>query len=620
MTTAFGRLGAALILAFSAILVLAGALSSEGLYLIDELIYAIGVEAFRTSQSFEVQNGFKAFGSEDLRIWLLAKGPNGFTPQYPPGTAIAGAGLTWLFGSKALIALNVCAGVGTLWVTHAVARRLFQSADIANLSVILLTICTFWAEYVFAHWPHAVTVFLVNLAFLLFLNVIDRKEYVFGSAFLSGIAIGVCMFFRLDGLLLLPVITIVTILYARIPIVTLSAGAAGFLPVAALLALINKTKFDTWNPLSYGTSSGGSSDVTAYLPLLSVGIIIAGCLVLLRLYRGTRKIDPRIVVGVLGLGVLLSSVSVPAMNKLVTGINAILIDATTISDWREGVRPQANGTLIFWGVPKKALAQSLPWLGCLALLLGMKWGGRQRSVSIILIFFVVWALPFIMRNWHGGLSPNMRYLLPTLPVLGILAAWIIQTLEQKCFFRKPRLMLGLSAFLTACILLLLFPGQIALLHQIATVYLFVIIAVLLALAGFFLNSVTAAVSLFVMGIGLGASSFLAIDDIQATQNRREVTAQRSNDADMITGPVVIYGSPESFASAFSDPQKLVALPHVVTGKIDTEFVYAACQAGYRVLVASWMVENISQSNSDLRLLEMRTPAPDTLSHQIDCLQ
>ena len=67
--------------------------------------------------------------------------------------------------------------------------------------------------------------------------------------------------------------------------------------------------------------------------------------------------------------------------------------------------------------------------GCcsaLAYLIGAGRGVQRRSVALVLVVAGLWALPFALRAWHGGLGSNMRYLLPLLPGLCALAAWARQ--------------------------------------------------------------------------------------------------------------------------------------------------------------------------------------------------
>ena len=107
--------------------------------------------------------------------------------------------------------------------------------------------------------------------------------------------------------------------------------------------------------------------------------------------------------------------------RVITGMHAILIDATIIQDNRAGgLQRMADGTVLFWGLPKKALAQSLPWLGCLAALAGLARAERRQSILFVLIIFAGWSVPFVVGSWHGGFGANMRYFLPSVVLLAIL--------------------------------------------------------------------------------------------------------------------------------------------------------------------------------------------------------
>ncbi|KAA9010395.1 ArnT family glycosyltransferase [Histidinibacterium aquaticum] len=602
---AFGRRGAALILGMSAALVALAAFVSPGFFNIDELVYFLSAQTLRDTGGFAVQNGYEQFGSDDLRLWFLVEGTSGLMPQYPVGTALAGAPLIGLFGPKGLIALNLAAGVGTLVAAHALARRLFGSRDVADLSVLLLAACTFWAEYVVGHWPHSVSLFSVTLALWLFLGALDRERSAWWPSVLSGLAVGAGLFFRLEGVLVLPAIAAATILYAVRPIAVLMGGALGLLPMAALLALSNQARFGGWSPLSYG-SSGGGTDASSYLGLGVLLLLGLGGLVVLRLTGGGgRRVGLlAFAAAAAGVVVLLLSPASSAPRALLSGIHAILIDATAVSDPRPGMQAQADGTLLFWGFPKKALGQSLPWLGCLALLVGFDWRDKRRSVVIVLLVAVLWALPFLMRSWHGGLGSNMRYLLPTLPVLTALAAWLTLRLAERAGQGvRPAFLAALAGLLLAALWPLLAPDRGAQLHQVASTYLLGVIALLSLVAGLVPRRALASAALFSVAAGMGVSTVLALQDLRASQARRGAMAAHAEAASRIAGPVVFYGAAEAYAEAIDDPDRLLAMPGRVDGAVDFDFVEAACAEGYRVLMPEAFAAQFAELDGRVALLE-----------------
>ena len=86
----------------------------------------------------------------------MVNGPNGVAPQYPPGTAVLGAPLYGAFGIRGMILPNAVAAAATLWLVFALARRLTGDATLALGAVGLLAFDTYFLEYAYGIWPHAI--------------------------------------------------------------------------------------------------------------------------------------------------------------------------------------------------------------------------------------------------------------------------------------------------------------------------------------------------------------------------------------------------------------------------------------------------------------------------------
>jgi len=572
----------------SAALVFIAVWVSPGFFIIDEIIYFLGIDAVARTGGFAVENGFDTFQLNDFKIWLLQPGTEGIVSQYPAGSAWAGAVLVPVLGGKALIALNVAAGIGTLFVTHALARSLFQSEKAAILAVVLLALFSFWPEYVFAHWPHSVSVFCTTLALLLFLRAMPRETGAFVPAVLSGLAIGGGMLFRLDGVLLAPSIAVITLLWAVRPVQVLAGGAVGLSPMIAVLAATNHAKFGSWNPLSYGVSGGGT-DLAGHTGTgIAMLAAIAGLILLRRLPpigpRGRRVLAVALLVGV--AGVLLSPLA-PYVWRLLRGVWAILFDATAINDPRPGIQRQPDGTLLYWGLPKKALFQSLPWLGVLAFLVGVSRDAPRRAVPVVLIVSIVWAMPFLALSWHGGLGSNMRYLLPVLPALAALSAWTLLRLGEGLDNAPQLVRVGIPVSLGLALLLrVAAPETLGQVHQIYSTYLFLAIFGLSLAAGLTAWPPLTKATLVMAGAGLGLGLFLSASDLAAGQIRRASNDASSRATAGISGPVIFYGPPEMYANAIGDPERLLAIsfPPGGGGDFDPELVQKACAYGYRVVM------------------------------------
>lgn len=596
MIGAMGRMGASLVLAISAALILIAVFASPGFYNVDETVYFMAAHALFSTGSLGVENGFEAFGSNDLKIWLLIAGPSGLAPQYPAGSAIAAAPLIPILGKHALMAINVAAAVGVLFATHALARRLFGDVRTADLSIIILAVCTFFTEYAVGHWPHMPSVFFTILALWVFLSAMVRDRHAWRLAFWSGLAVGAGLLFRLDGVLILPPIAAAAILYAVRPWQVILGGGAGLLPAMILLSMTNHLKFGTWNPISYG-SSGGAIDPTSHLGAGIAMLLVLAMLVALRQFGdGTARTRWIVLIAFAAVCAALAVSPVSSVvTKFTTGAYALLIDSTAIVDPRAEVAAQADGTLLFWGLPKKALGQSLPWLGALGLLLGSAFGARRRAVTIVLLVFAAWTLPFILRSWHGGLGSNMRYFLPVVPLLAILTAWIVHRLSGQVDRGRLALLRGaLIGVLIAVLWIVMMTGRGAQLHQIIATYILCAVFLICLAAGFWRNRFAALSALTAIGAGLGLSAFFAVSDFATTQKHRAYMDAHSRAVAELPGRVVLYGPPEGYATAIGERDRLIAVPERLTNKVDLRFVAAACDAGYRVLMPGWFARGLPQ--------------------------
>lgn len=126
-------------------LVLASLVSSMP-FTIDEAIYVLGAEAMTDRLSVTVQNGYERFGSDTLDLRFLVPGPAGLTPQYPSGFFVLTAPLFALLDGGGMIVVNTLSAVATLFLCHALARRLFGDARLALHAVLILALATFLPE------------------------------------------------------------------------------------------------------------------------------------------------------------------------------------------------------------------------------------------------------------------------------------------------------------------------------------------------------------------------------------------------------------------------------------------------------------------------------------------
>ena len=227
------------------------------------------------------------------------------------------------------------------------------------------------------------------------------------------------------------------LLAAALAVCAALAVVVGALPGLATLSFMNHLKFDTWSPLSYGPRVSEAGEWTQYLPVAVLGLLF---LVGVRL-----GLEPRVrerlrgralwTVAALG-GAAVAVLALPEMRellaRLVRGVGTLLVDLRWYpSDIeRPALARSASGGLVYFGHVKKAWAQSLPYLGLLALpgvamLRGHADRGRLAALCLVPGSYLA---AFGYFAWDGGLGLNLRYLAPALPFVAILTAWALRLL------------------------------------------------------------------------------------------------------------------------------------------------------------------------------------------------
>lgn len=571
-------------------------LVSPGMFIIDEFIVFSGAKALLSNGAFHVDNGWSQFLSPDQKLWLLVSGPGGLVPQYPVGSAVVGAPLLGAFGPRGLILPNVLAAIATLWVVWSFAKQHFGGGRVALVSVALLAGATFWLEYVYAIWPHSISILCVTLALSMVVNSLDRERRLAAQAATAGAAIGVGFLFRTDTILALPALGLIAILFAARPFRIGAFFTVGLAPFLALAAWANLVKFGTLNPLSYGDSTpGGGTNLATHIVPITALLLISIALVTSRLvtWRPAKRAS-LIGLVLVSLVLLISAVATGFAQRYVSGAWALVVDSTVIQDPRPGVRAGPGGTLLFWGCWKKALGQSMPWLGLLFLAVHTpKDQQLGRMLRLTLILAGVWSLPFFMMTWHGGMGSNMRYLLPVLPVLCALSARLLVDFAGSIPGAGRILGIGALAGAAAVALWSSFHwthGAGA--QQIFSTWLLVAIAGLALIAGLRWRgqAIVRTASLGAIGAGLAASTLFLVLDFQRAQTIRATAQSFSVATAGLPDNAVVYAPPTFMSYWTFEPRHINAMPGHWDGKggwdgsFDSGLIAAALHRGYRVLV------------------------------------
>lgn len=371
-------------------------------------------------------------------------------PQYPGLYGVIAAPFFFIGGVKGLIFLNALCGVFCLYLTHQITRTLTNDDWIAQASVLILGGASIFAGYVFAIWPHMLALaFVLAGAYVTLLagHARDRAALMLatGAGLVFGFGVGV----RVDVVLAAIAALFWLRLFAKPSARTVSlALAAGLAPGLLVAAWINQLKFGVFNPFSYGAEIGSIS--IAHHMNTIIPITIAGALAMIVdvsskpartvINAARRAPTPAIAAGCVAAFITVWFVF-PSLFK---GAWLMLVDIQAyVGAPRPGLEKDAYGYWDFWGVPKKALAQSMPWMALALAPIAMFLRGRKTTeLSFLLLFASAVILFFAMRGWHGGMAYNMRYYLGAAPLIAILAAMGLSQLRPAMEKHKDLLPRG----------------------------------------------------------------------------------------------------------------------------------------------------------------------------------
>ena len=598
---------------------------SDGFFLVDEFVYYLSAQNFADSSSWVIENGFDAFGSQNLVFFNLVAGPNGLVSQYPVGSTILGAPLVHVLGVRGLILVNAASAVGMIFLTRSVARSLFRDEVVALLATLLLVFCTYFVEFAIAIWPHALSSFLTLASIKLFLLALEAepgRDWKLSGA--AGLLIGLAFLVRTDALLIVPAFGAVAMLYCNRPVRFLAAGGIGLFPAFAVAAWANWHKFGNANPISYGAGSGGIS-VSQHQGMIYLSGALLALLVLARHVRWqSRWSKPVILGGVAGLAVLWYFIpsANSILNRYAFGAYNLLADLTLTPDRRAGVMSQGNGTVAFWGLPKKALGQSLPWLPALLWVFLRPWGSEnRRSLLFCLIALALWTMPFFLLAWHGGLGSNMRYFHSILPLIAILGALAITQISTIAVSALRPLISGYALGIAAILVWTMFaPTGLFGAHQVLSTYVLLLVTITLLVVSIS-GATSPAVAKLAVGtiaVGLGVSTALGlIQDLSLSQLHRNENRWINDALAGLPTPSLIIGPPEDFAFQIPRPDGLLAYP--AEGKpVDIDLIEKALDEGYDVYVSTWLLPGVLRRSDRLETKGEPLPSDEMqLIHQID---
>ncbi|MEM8770217.1 MAG: hypothetical protein AAGD92_01085 [Pseudomonadota bacterium] len=432
------------------------AIFPPGAFSIDEAIYIDMAEAMAERGALDITTPNQPEGAP-----VLVKSPDFVkvvdaraVPQYPSLYAFIAVPFFLAFGINGLVLLNALAGIGCAAMTGAVASRLGADHLTVRWSIILFAAASIFASYVFAIWPHSLAlVFVLGGALLCLTAAGARTQAPRQTAFLAGLIFGLGVGVRIDVIVSAAAAFFWLRLFARPnDRVTALALLAGLLPALSLIAFINQAKFGVFNPFTYGPSSGGGVDISSYKTAgAALVAVLAIALMIDTSSPGARRLIARTLrvrapILVASIAGILCAVWF-AFPKLPYGLYLLLVDMQAYSGGpRPGLERTPFGYWDFWGLPKKALLQSMAYLPLAVFPLVAFFKGRNVTPTAFLLLFAAAPIVFFAHKaWHGGMSYNMRYYLSATPFLTILAAEGLRRFQPIIAAQKSLLLKAIGA-------------------------------------------------------------------------------------------------------------------------------------------------------------------------------
>ncbi len=403
---------------------------------IDEVIYHQMARDFAATGSLALRTGYSVIPSGELvhRLFMRVNGGTAYS-QYPPLFAILAWPLYGLLGLRSLILLNAVAFIGVVALTAGIAVRAFPDRRIAMLSAAILVFCGFSWDYSQAAWSHSTAVLFTTCAAWLGLAALDaRRPKALALAGLAGLVGGLGLAVRLDAVPVLAAVAVAFLLVAR-PARFLEAGTVLLGAAPALLALfaVNRVKFGTFSPFSYGATVDGYQKPLPFAALCVAALGLGTALVVSRSRKVTGGARPRWIVAAAVVAIAATCLvparvrtALPAFgrNFVATFFEFRAFDAGVVTP---AMSRTSDGGVVYISALKKSVLQSLPHLAILAVpAMALLARDKVRSMLAWLSLFPAgWALLDAGFEFYGGLCLNMRYFLPALLFTSVLTAWAV---------------------------------------------------------------------------------------------------------------------------------------------------------------------------------------------------
>lgn len=405
-------------------------LTVPGTFSIDEVTLLLSARAFAQGYGIEVWNGFEEIPSPALVPGWLKVVDGRLVSQYPDFFLLVALPAFRTFGLRGLMLVNLLAFAAVCGLTFDLARRR-AGERVAVGAVAMLALASYAFEYAVGAWPHLTSTLCVLAPLALLDRALERSgsRRALGLALAAGGIGGLGIGVRLDVAFAVAAFGGALLLQRPARWREVVALAVGSLPGLAALALLNREKFGSLNPFSYGPSYGIAAGIGVHLPWLLV--TATGGLLAWVLTR--RAVASRTAVGVAGcalLALLTVVLATPRLRQVAAssarGIAELAVDLRLRpADHFEAAPDRRLGDPIrHFGALKKSLLQSAPWLvlAALPLVAALRRHHGRGRLLLLAAAPAAFVVPYGIFGWDGGWALNQRYFLPALPVLALLAA------------------------------------------------------------------------------------------------------------------------------------------------------------------------------------------------------
>ena len=575
-------------------------------FTMDGEIYYHMARAMADNGTLHIATNGGVDGAPALTKYLTIERDGYVYPQYPSGYAFLAAPFYLLLGLRGLIIMNaICAGL-CLFFTHQIATRLSDEKT-ALWATWLFGATTFWSNYAFGIWPHMAALAFWLGAIWLTVNgdqIEDRRRQLVAIG-LAGLLVGLGVNIRIDLILAAPAIFFWLRIFARpsdkpAAMIFLAALAPGLL----IAAYLNMLKFGVFTPFSYGSVDGASA-ATSYLWIAPVLLIAVALMLLLDLQDLAldtwRDAGPANVIAVASVLLLLAILLAPGVRDVIYGVYVLVINLQAHNAYQQqGVELNEYGQLMFWGYPKRAFIQSLPFLP-LIILPAINFIRGQNVVAVSLCLLCIFApiTFYALNQWHGGGSYNMRYFLPALPFVSILSAFALTRLAEAMdgFERQSALIVataGVATFFAFTFVSDSFPAleaPAALYPQWVIAFILAVAVIMFLLAPY--RKYVPQIALVCAGFAIAfASALNLIDEVSHEKAReKQITLARDIDAAFSGAPLIITQNPVSTMLAERSGASVMVITEDNIADI-RRTVNAFAAAGRCVFVQNPMAKNL----------------------------